>query len=74
MSCLYCWNQPKKYGKYDLILDGKISAKDITITNGTGTDFVSLVDKLNVIDSEMGFMHSYDDTYKSYNELLEAFH
>jgi hypothetical protein len=74
MSCLYCWNQPKKYGRYDLILDGKISAKDITITNGTGTDFVSLVDKLNIIDSEMGFMHSYDDTYKSYNELLEAFH
>lgn len=74
MSCLYCWNQPKKYGKYDLILDGKISAKDITITNGTGTDFVSLVDKLNIIDSEMGFMHSYDDTYKSFNELNEAFH
>jgi hypothetical protein len=74
MSCLYCWNQPKKYGRYDLILDGKISAKDITITNGTGTDFVSLVDKINAIDSEMGFMHSYDDTYKSYNELNEAFH
>lgn len=74
MSCLYCWNQPKKYGRYDLILDGKISAKDITITNGTGTDFVSLVDKINAIDSEMGFMHSYDDTYKSFNELNEAFH
>lgn len=74
MSCLYCWNQPKKYGRYDLILDGKISAKDITITNGTGTDFVSLAEKLNIIDSQMGFMHSYDDTYKSFNELLEAFH
>ena len=73
MSCLYCWNQPKKYGRYDLILDGKISAKDITLTNGEGSDFVSLVEKLEIIDSEMGFMHSYDDTYKSFNELNAAF-
>jgi hypothetical protein len=28
MSYHYCWNQPKKYGKYDLYLDGKIKADD----------------------------------------------
>ena len=28
MSCNYCWNQPKKYGTYDLYLDGKIKAND----------------------------------------------
>lgn len=28
MSCNYCWNQPKKYERYDLYLDGKIKADD----------------------------------------------
>ena len=45
MSYRYCWNQPKKYGKYDLYLDGKIKADDFEykIKNQNGqTESVSM--------------------------------
>lgn len=32
---LYAYNQPKKFGKYDLILDGKIIANEVVTKSGS---------------------------------------
>lgn len=56
MSCNYCWNQPIKHGKYDLYLDGKITANEIVykvLTENKETENINLADKVQEIESRL---------------------
>lgn len=56
MSCNYCWNQPIKHGKFDLYLDGKLSANEIVykvLTEDKKTENINLADKVQEIESRL---------------------
>ena len=53
---LYAYNQPKKFGKYDLILDGKIIANDVVYkvrTEDNGIENINLADKVKELESKL---------------------
>lgn len=52
---LYAYNQPKKFGKYDLILDGKIIANEVVykvLTEDNDIENINLADKLKELESK----------------------
>ena len=52
---LYAYNQPKQFGKYDLILDGKIIADEIVykvLTEDNDIENINLADKLKELESK----------------------
>ena len=56
MSCNYCWNQPKKYERYDLYLDGKIKADDFVYRTKDESGEISttiLSEKIDEIESRL---------------------
>ena len=56
MSCNYCWNQPIKHGKYDLYLDGKLTANEIVykvLPEDKETENINLADKVQEIESRL---------------------
>lgn len=53
---LYAYNQPKKFGKYDLILDGKITANEFVykvLTEDKEIENINLADKVKEIESKL---------------------
>lgn len=75
MSYHYCWNQPKKYGKYDLYLDGKIKADDFEykIKNQNGqTESVSMSQLFDDIEEKLKTHFTFDSTYGTITELNQA--
>lgn len=53
---LYAYNQPKKFGKYDLILDGKIIANEVVykvLTEDNEIENINLVDKVKELESKL---------------------
>ena len=76
MSCNYCWNQPKKYEKYDLYLDGKIKADDFVYkTKDESGEIISikLSEKFEELENRLETHFTFDNSYKTYNELEVAF-
>lgn len=56
MSCNYCWNQPKKYGKYDMYLDGKLTANEVvykTLSENGKKENVNLDTKIKEIEKRL---------------------
>lgn len=52
---LYAYNQPKKFGKYDLILDGKITANEVVykvLTEDNEIETINLADKVKELESK----------------------
>ena len=53
---LYAYNQPKKFGKYDLFLDGKITANEVVykvLTEDNEIENINLVDKIKELESKL---------------------
>ena len=53
---LYAYNQPKKFGKYDLILDGKIIANEVVykvLTEDNDIENINLADKVKELESKL---------------------
>lgn len=53
---LYAYNQPKKFGKYDLFLDGKITANEIVykvLTEDNDIENINLADKVKELESRL---------------------
>lgn len=53
---LYAYNQPKKFGKYDLILDGKITANEIVykvLTEDNDIENINLADKVKELENKL---------------------
>lgn len=53
---LYAYNQPKKFGKYDLILDGKIIADEVVykvLTEDNDIENINLADKVKELESRL---------------------
>lgn len=53
---LYAYNQPKKFGKYDLFLDGKITANEFVykvLTEDKEIESINLADKIKEIESKL---------------------
>jgi len=53
---LYAYNQPKKFGKYDLILDGKIIANEVVykvLTEDNEIENINLADKVKELESRL---------------------
>lgn len=56
MSCNYCWNQPKKYERYDLYLDGKLTANEViykTVSKSGKKENVNLDTKIKEIEERL---------------------
>lgn len=73
---LYAYNQPKKFGKYDLFLDGKITANEIVykvLTEDNDIENINLADKVKELESRLQTHFTFDDKYETYNELQTAF-
>lgn len=77
MSCNYCWNQPKRFGEYDLYLDGKIKANDFVYrvkNKETGKiESLSITEEFDTINERLKTHFTFDTSFKSYNELETAF-
>ena len=76
MSCNYCWNQPKKYGRYDLYLDGKIKADDFVFrTKDESGEIIpiKISEKFEELENRLETHFTFDNTYQTYDELEEAF-
>lgn len=76
MSCNYCWNQPKKYERYDLYLDGKIKADDFVYrTKDESGEIISIVlsEKFDEIEQRLETHFTFNNAYKTFEELKEAF-
>ena len=76
MSCLYCWNQPKKYGRYDLYLDGKIKADDFVYrTKDESGEIIpiKISEKFEELENRLETHFTFDNSYKTYDELEVAF-
>ena len=53
---LYAYNQPKKFGKYDLILDGKIIANEVVykvLTEDNDIENINIADKVKELESKL---------------------
>ena len=76
MSCLYCWNQPKKYERYDLYLDGKIKADDFVYrTKDESGEIIpiKISEKFEELENRLETHFTFDNSYKTYDELEVAF-
>lgn len=76
MSCNYCWNQPKKYEKYDLYLDGKIKADDFVYrTKDESGEIIpiKISEKFEELENRLETHFTFDNSYKTYDELEVAF-
>lgn len=66
MSCNYCWNQPKKYGAYDLYLDGKIKADDFVYrTKDESGEIIpiKISEKFEELENRLETHFTFDNTY-----------
>ena len=77
---LYAYNQPKQFGKYDLFLDGKITANEIVYKHITKQEDgskeienINLADKVKELESRLQTHFTFDDKYETYNNLQTAF-
>lgn len=77
---LYAHNQPKQFGKYDLFLDGKITANEIVykhITkyeNGSKEiENIKLDDKIVELENRLETHFTFDNSYSTFQELEVAF-
>ena len=71
MSCNYCWNQPKKYGKYDMYLDGKLTANEVvykTLSESGEKENVNLDTKIKEIEKRL----EVHFTFQTVTELPEV--
>lgn len=71
MSCNYCWNQPKKYGKYDMYLDGKLTANEViykTVSESGKKENVNLDTKIKEIEERL----KVHFTFQTVTELPEV--
>ena len=71
MSCNYCWNQPKKYGKYDMYLDGKLTANEViykTLSENGKKENVNLDTKIKEIEKRL----KVHFTFQTVTELPEV--
>ena len=53
---LYAYNQPKKFGKYDLFLDGKIAANEVVykvLTEDNDIENINIADKVKELESKL---------------------
>lgn len=76
MSCLYCWNQPKRFGKYDLYIDGKITANEIiykSLTESGKNENINLDEIIKSIEERLSTHFTFNDEYETYNNLQTAF-
>ena len=76
MSCNYCWNQPKKYERYDLYLDGKIKADDFVYrTKDESGEIIpiKISEKFEELENRLETHFTFDNSYKTYDELEVAF-
>ena len=77
MSCLYCWNQPKKYGRYDLILDGKIKADDFVYRTKDAESgeiiATTLSEKIDEIEDRLATHFTFNTDYATITDLESAF-
>lgn len=77
MKDLYCWNQPKKHGTYDLILNGKIKADEFIyyVKNDESGDYesISLTNKINDIEERLATHFSFNTDYATYEAIKLAF-
>lgn len=77
---LYAYNQPKKFGKYDLFLDGKITANEIVYKHITKyedgskeIDNIKLDDKIVELENKLETHFTFDNSYSTFQELEVAF-
>lgn len=76
MSCNYCWNQPKKYERYDLYLDGKIKADDFVYrTKDESGEIITttLSEKIDEIESRLETHFTFNTDYATITDLESAF-
>ena len=76
MSCNYCWNQPKKYERYDLYLDGKIKADDFVYrTKNESGEIISTVlsEKVAEIEERLETHFTFNTDYATVADLETAF-
>ena len=76
MSCNYCWNQPKRYERYDLYLDGKIKADDFVYrTKDESGKIVSTVisEKVAEIEERLETHFTFNTEYSKIEDLETAF-
>lgn len=77
MSCNYCWNQPKKYGTYDLYLDGKIKADDFVYRtkDAESGEIISttLSEKIDEIEDRLATHFTFNTDYATITDLESAF-
>ena len=76
MSCNYCWNQPKKYERYDLYLDGKIKADDFVYrTKDENGKIISTVlsEKVADIEERLETHFTFNTDYATIEDLETAF-
>ena len=77
MSCNYCWNQPKKYGRYDLYLDGKIKADDFVYRtkDAESGEIISttLSEKIDEIEDRLATHFTFNTDYATITDLESAF-
>lgn len=76
MSCLYCWNQPKRFGKYDLYIDGKITANEIvykSLTESGKNEKINLDEIIKSIEERLSTHFTFNDEYETYDNLQTTF-
>lgn len=77
MSCNYCWNQPKKYERYDLYLDGKIKADDFVYRTKDAESgeiiATTLSEKIDEIEDRLATHFTFNTDYATITDLESAF-
>lgn len=70
---LYAYNQPKQFGKYDLFLDGKITANEIVYKHITKhedgskeIENIKLDDKIVELENRLETHFTFDNSYSTF--------
>lgn len=64
---LYAYNQPKHFAKYDLFLDGKITANEVVykvLTEDNKYENINLIDKLKELESKLQTHFTFEHVSK----------